>query len=410
MAENRTSDIEKLREAFARPERISDGAQLVGNALASRLTALRGRQARLEAVRTRARLGADHPETKARQAAALALTTRHDQLTDEIARQRLTKPPLSDQAGLYGRVTSDGAPAPGLAVSALDEQGETIVHSCTGRDGDYVLSFQPDQPVLIEVRDEGRRLFRDDNAYPYPPYRAVQRDIELSKARPACPDDKPADLGGQVTVPNLIGMKEPAAVAALHRLGLIGGKRTQRKGAEPGIVLDHDPEAGATVAAGSAVDLVVSSSEEDGGIKYYDVEGQSLDKALQNLAGSDVKVGEVKVSKDGGKTPKVQTAEPDAEGKTVALTVSAGSGDAHMTQIMAHVLAATPEAEEMSLCTSADAAGWLKRQGLTNRSKVSDALNLDDDGLREHLSLEPHHLIDTVRNLLRHAVDRIREL
>ena len=410
MAENRTSDLEKLREAFARPERISNGAQLVGNALASRLTALRGRQARLEAVRIRARLGADHPETKARQAAAQALTARHDQLTDEIARQRLTKPPLSDQAGLYGRVTSDGAAAPGLAVSALDEQGETIVHSCTGRDGDYVLSFPPDQAVRIEVRDESKRLFRDDNAYPYPPYRAVQRDIELSKGRPVCPEDKPADLTGQITVPNLIGMKEPAAVAALRRLGLIAGKRTQRKGAEPGIVLDHDPEAGATVAAGSAVDLVVSSSGEDGGIKYYDVEGQSLDKALQNLAGSDVKIGEVSVSKDGGKTPKVQAAEPDEEGKTVNLTVSAGTGDAHMTQIMAHVLAASPEAEEMSLCSSADTADWLKQRSLTNRRKVSDALNLDDDSLRDHLSLDPGDLVDRVRNLLRHAIDRIKEL
>jgi hypothetical protein len=410
MAENRTSDIDKLREAFARPERISEGALLVGNALASRLTALRGKQAGLEAVRTEARLGADHPETKARQAAAGSLAARHDQLTDEIARQRLTKPPLSDQAGLYGRVTRDGAPAPGLAVSALDDQGTTIVHSCTGRDGDYVLSFPPDQAIRIEVRDESKRLFRDDDAFPYPPYRAVQRDIELAKARPACPEDKPADLGGKTGVPNLIGMKEHAAVATLRGLGLAAGKRAFRKGAEPGIVLDHEPPAGATVAAGSAVDLTLSSNEEGGTYNLYDVEGQSLDKALEGLAKSDSTLGEVKVSTDGGKTPKVQAAEPGAEGKTVDLRISAGTGDVHMTRIMASVLATTPEAAEMSLCSRADTADWLKQRNLTNRGKVSDALNLDDDGLREHLSLDPLDPIGTVRSFLRVVIERIREL
>jgi hypothetical protein len=395
MPDTKISDIDQLQQAFARPERLNDGALLAGSALAMPLLTVRRRQARMEAARTEARLGADHPETKKRHAQAARLATRAEQMATDIGRQTLHKPPLGDQAGLYGRVTRDGAPCPGLMVCVLDEQGEMLVHSCTGRNGDYALSFAPDKPIRIEVRDAEAVLLRDQTGTDYPPYRAVHRDIELSKAKPICPGDKPTDYKGGVQTPNLVGQEIDAAERVLRALGLASGKRRTRKADKDGIVLEQDPVAGTPVAAGSAVDLVISKADEKPASRVPDLVGRSLHQAVGEVLKAGAEIGSVNISSDGGKTAKVQACNPD---------------DSVMGNVMATVLATTAEAAAIGLDSKAAAADWLKTHKLTNIDKVGETLAMEDAALRKHFRMKKDEAVGAVRSLLQAAVSRVRKV
>lgn len=410
MAEKKSNDLEQLRQAFARPERINDGAQLVGNAFAMPMVTIRQRQARLQAIRTEQRLGAKSNESKWRKAEAETLGRRRQQLSAEIARQRLPKPPPGDHAGVYGRVTRDGAPMPGVMVSALDERGESRVHSCTGREGDYVLSFPPDQPTRIEVRDAETLLFRDKSGRRYPPYRAVHRDIELSKGRPICPDDKPTAPGGYVQVPPLIGDKVDNAEKTIAALGLTLGSRKTRRAKDANVVLDQDPISGSQVTAGSEVSLVVSSADDRPATKVGDLAGKSLGQAIADAALAGVEIGAINLTAGGGRTPKVSGSRPDESGEKVDLTLSSSGSDAALIQIVAALLGGTAEAAEMQLGDKSAAAAWLKSRRLTNLEAIGETLAMDDDALTKRLRLGKHQSVGAARALLQAAASRVRKL
>ena len=410
MADISPRQIEQLQRAFARPERLQDGAMLAGAALALPIMAVRGRQARLEAVRTERRLGRDHPETQARRAAAQSLAGREQQLRKDVARQQLTKPAVDDQAGLYGRVTRRGEPQPGLVVNALGENDEAVAHSCTGSDGGYGLAFPPGQPVRIEVRDENRRLFRDETGLPYPPYRATYRDIELSRAKPICPDDKPAEPGGRIQMPNFVSMKEAAAVRNIEGLGLRVGKRRTRKAREAGLVLDHQPEAGATVKAGQAVELTVSTADDSPAARVPDLTGKSLYQATEAIKESGAEVGAVNVRTDGGRTPLVREARPTETGEKVDLDISTTGGDAQLMSVVATVIAASPEGEAMKFDSRADASEWLRKHRLTSLEEMQKVEALDDAALRKRMRLTSRAPVAPVRSLLLAGIGRVRKI
>ena len=65
-----------------------------------------------------------------------------------------------------------------------------------------------------------------------------------------------------VTVPSVVGQTQSAATAVLQSFNLTVGSVTQQvaPGVAPGIVLSQNPAAGTSVAAGTAVDLVVSAA------------------------------------------------------------------------------------------------------------------------------------------------------
>jgi len=410
MAEKRSNDLEQLRQAFARPERINDGAQLVGNALAMPLVTLRQRQARLQAIRTEQRLGAKSDEAKRRKAEAETLGRRRQQLSAEIGRQRLPKPPPGDHAGVYGRITRDGNPLPGVMVGALDGEGESRVHSCTGRDGDYILSFQPDQPTRIEVRDGDDLLFRDKSGRRYPAYRAVHRDIELSKGRPICPDDRPSRPGGYVQVPSLIGDKVDNAERTIAALGLKLGSRKAKRAAEAGVVLDQDPVPGTQVAAGSPISLIVSTADDRPAAKVGDLAGKSLSRAVAEAAKAGVGIGALNIIGDGARTPRVSESRPDASGERVDLDVSSAGGDAALTQMVATLLAGGGEATEMQLGDKTAMADWLKSRGLTNLDRIGEALAMEDGALAKRLKLRKAQSVGAARALLQAALSRVRKL
>jgi len=74
--------------------------------------------------------------------------------------------------------------------------------------------------------------------------------------------DLVVSLGPPVTVPNVVGQTQSTATAVLQRFNLVVGSVTQQivAGVAPGIVISQNPAAGTSVAAGTAVDLVVSAA------------------------------------------------------------------------------------------------------------------------------------------------------
>ncbi|WP_162806513.1 PASTA domain-containing protein [Sphingosinicella terrae] len=410
MAEISSKQIEQLQQSFASPERLNDGALLAGGALALPLLGLRRRQANLEARRTEIRLGPDHEETKARRQQAQGLALRESDLQTEVARQRLIKPATGEQAGLYGRITRKGEPVPGVAVAALDEAGTSLAHSCTGHDGGYVLSFAPDKPILIEVRDGKSRLFRDETGTAYPPYRAVHRDIELSKAKPPCPGDEPAEPGERVIVPNLIGMKEEEALRTIEALALKPGKRSTRRDRQAGLILDHDPPPGAATKAGGSIDYVVSTAEQTPASRLPDLTGRSLSQAVEEIRKAEATLGAVNVAVGGSRTPSVRAARADDKGQTIDLDVVAVGGEAQLMGIVATVLPATAEGAAIGLTSAATALEWLKARRLDSLEQMNEAQALDDAKLRKRVGLKPDEAVAPVRGLIQAGVSRVRRV
>jgi len=115
-----------------------------------------------------------------------------------------------------------------------------------------------------------------------------------------------SSLGDKVDVPGLIGQNRAAAVAALERSGLALGAVTEKEAGDTarGTVLSQRPTAGAKLAAGSAVDVVVAGGPARATVP--DVMGRSLADAKALLARAGLGVGAVR-----------RRAEPDSPDGTV---------------------------------------------------------------------------------------------
>lgn len=402
-------DPSKIRDALKQPARINDSLMLAGSALAQPMLAVRSRQAQMEAIRTEARLGADHPETKARQAQAQQLATRGQQMAANIEVQRLPKPAANDQAGLYGRVTRDGAPCPGVAVAVLDESGAMLARDCTGKGGEYSLSFSPSAEVRVEIRDAEKPLFRDSDPSQYPAFRPTHRDIELNGGKPICPHDTPSEPDAKIKVPKLIGMADTEAQATLKKLGLEQGTITKKRGTPAGTVLDQQPAPGTPVVTGSSVDLVIATTDDHPNA-LPDLEGCTLDDAVSEVHKAGGKLGSVSLHAGGGRTAKVKAAKTGDDDDCVHLDVSVGTSEAAQTDVIATVLASTEAAAEIGVSHKDGAAAWLKEYRLTTVERITEVVTLEDQGLRDYFRLDSGSAVGAVRDVLRAADRLIRKL
>jgi beta-lactam-binding protein with PASTA domain len=135
-----------------------------------------------------------------------------------------------------------------------------------------------------------------------------------------------------VTVPNVVGSSQAAATTALTDAGLVVGSVTQQASntVAPGNVISQDPVGGASVSAGSAVDLVVSSGPAS--VVVPDVVGASQQAATTTLNNAGLLVGGVtqqssNLVPDGdviSQNPVAGTSV--APGSAVSLVVSTGPG------------------------------------------------------------------------------------
>jgi beta-lactam-binding protein with PASTA domain/predicted Ser/Thr protein kinase len=129
----------------------------------------------------------------------------------------------------------------------------------------------------------------------------------------------------ETVVPNLVGLaNQDDAARALDEVGLTLGTVTPRDSAQPeNFVLDQNPVQGASVEAGSAVDIVVSS----GFVTVPNVIGQTENAARSNLDNVGLDVDVVK-REDASATPGTvinQAPAPESrakKGDTVTITVA----------------------------------------------------------------------------------------
>ncbi|MBW3658035.1 MAG: PASTA domain-containing protein, partial [Actinobacteria bacterium] len=132
----------------------------------------------------------------------------------------------------------------------------------------------------------------------------------------------------QVAVPELVGLSESEAIAALREAGLLPGTRENRfDEAEPGTVVEVNPPAGTPLARGSRVDIVVSAGEEL--VRVRPVEGRSEADATFDLEEQGFEVIVEREFSDSVEEGIVIEQDPDAgteleKGAEVTIVVSRG--------------------------------------------------------------------------------------
>jgi serine/threonine-protein kinase len=91
-------------------------------------------------------------------------------------------------------------------------------------------------------------------------------------------------LGGNVTVPNVVGVPVAQATQTLEANNLTVGNKTEvANAAASGTVIATDPKAGATVSKNSSVTLTVSAGPNVPIVQVPTVKGQQLAQAIQQL-------------------------------------------------------------------------------------------------------------------------------
>lgn len=182
------------------------------------------------------------------------------------------------------------------------------------------------------------------------------------------------DLGfaSDVAVPDVVGQTETDADAAIVAAGLVSGASQAPDDTVPaGSVISQDPAAGAMVAAGSTVNIAVSTGPDTTPVAVPDVVGQPEGDAQKTLedagftvtsteeASADVEIGLV-ISTNPSAGTEV------APGTAVAMTVSSGPGEVIVPDLLGM------DADEAT--AAAEAAGL-------TISVVEDPDNPDPDGV-----------------------------
>ena len=101
-----------------------------------------------------------------------------------------------------------------------------------------------------------------------------------------------ADTSGKVTVPDIRGMTEEQAKAALKKkdLGIKPIKRTESKKYKAGLVSKQTPEAGEKVKKNTTVEVVISSGLVKSKKQVPNVSGMSETEAQKELEDAGFKV------------------------------------------------------------------------------------------------------------------------
>ncbi len=124
----------------------------------------------------------------------------------------------------------------------------------------------------------------------------------------------------KIQVPGLVGQGRAAATAKLEAAGLVVGQVQTQAGPQPkDVVLSHKPAAGAAVARGASVDLVVSAGPEL--VAVPKVKFKHVGVAERLLTEAGLKLGEVKkVDSDDYDVNVVVAQDPDGGAKVPAGT------------------------------------------------------------------------------------------
>jgi eukaryotic-like serine/threonine-protein kinase len=166
-------------------------------------------------------------------------------------------------------------------------------------------------PVPSDTVEEGLFVSSDP---------AVGTEVEVGKEVAIAFSSGP----NAVDVPNVVGMTQEQAASALESSGLTTGAvdDVNDPSASPGDVVATNPEAGASAAPGSRVNLTVATNLAD----LPDLTGKTEDEASATLAGLDLNVRITQQeSADAAPGTVIQQSHPAGvveRGTTVTLTVA----------------------------------------------------------------------------------------
>jgi eukaryotic-like serine/threonine-protein kinase len=143
-----------------------------------------------------------------------------------------------------------------------------------------------------------------------------------------------------VAVPaDLVGMTEQEARAALQAAGLTVGTVSQEENddAEPGEVLDTDPDSGQEVPVGSAVNLVVAEASQS--VTVPAVLGRPVDDARAAIEAAGLSFGNVTREASDQPVDTVLSTDPAGgtevdRGSTVSVVISSGPANVQVPDVV----------------------------------------------------------------------------
>jgi beta-lactam-binding protein with PASTA domain len=242
------------------------------------------------------------------------------QTTAEIQRGEVTAPVRNPGALiLYGRVVDSARVGqPGLVVSAIGADGKARVFTCTNGNGSFILEVPADRKddsaaVTLLVSDARPAiLHRGTEAFLVAGNKVVYREIVLSGDPGKPVPTPPPPVPERVVVPNVVGLNRSRAEILLKRTGLLAEvEETQVDAEKVGLVVAQDPQAGASVEAGSSVKITVGIAGKT--VAVPDVVGQTFAEATATLKRTQLGVGAVDPPNPGndgvvlGQSPKSGT-------------------------------------------------------------------------------------------------------
>ena len=404
-----TDMLSRIARAMTDPQRLQEGAALAGTGLLLPAATLRTRSARRELARIEARSGGKAPEAAAQAALVKALAAREAGVADDLARRSAPPPQTgAEEAGLSGRITRDGVPLPGIAVLALDEKDQPLRQTCTGREGRYALALPAAIDLRLELRDDGKALFRDSKGFAYPaPFRGF-RDIEIGKADPIC-TPATTDGGDAVQMPDLVGLTQDAAQKSLRALALKPGTVEMKPSEKPGIVLAQKPAAGEKVARGTEVALQVGAKDDRPSATVGDLKGSTLEVGLAKMAETKVAVASVTLLSGTDGEATVTETRSTASGEGMHLSVAVAKDDAARMKVAAALLASSEEGRALGLEDARKAESWLVEAKIGKIADIAAMAGENDAVLRKRLSLDPRGRVTDQRRALLSLATRLRE-
>lgn len=278
---NKIVNLDDFSKDVSRIEDLSDRIRLAGYGLVNPLVQARAAQMKREAERTAKRKGADHPEVALRLANADRANTQFALFSEELNRARISRPEFDVEKGaaIWGRVVDDGLPQSGLTVSAIGD-GVRLDFECTDDVGSFALELPIKTELVLSVKNkDGAEIYRDPESFQLETGQQQYHEIDLTRGteRP-CPEPGPG-VQPQETFKmlDLVDRTEAVARSLLANQGLKLGKRTtELVEKKAGLIISHQPKAGAKVKRGDSIDIVVGASAQ---VQVPDLIGLTLERA-----------------------------------------------------------------------------------------------------------------------------------
>lgn len=349
-------------------------AKVASFGLASPLFALRAGQVAYEAQRSADDLGADDPETILRQADVRSFADTQSAFKAGLRRAQVpTRKPADTATGatITGSVSRGDDPVEDVRVVASVD-GQRVDYACTDANGAFGLDVPAGGAVSLSVLGkDGEALYRDSAGQTLRAGQQAYREIDLATAAKPC--EPPPDAAGNVqpapaTMVDLVGRAEADAMALIRAQGLtLGARGTSVAPDKAGTVLSQKPAAGAAVASGDAVDIVVAITDQ---VVVPELVGLSLDDARAALLKASLQAGDL----------KRRAVPADKVGKVADQDPAAGQKVARSTKVSLVIGIASPGTKTASpdpdLGRIADIAGTRLAEATAGRTEPIEPADL----------------------------------